>query len=134
MNGTQEALMLTWRLITGGLPSKSIRESTTDYFWKEGINRVNNRLSFTVRSTLVGLMLMFKLICYGRQSKAITNFPETLPAPQSDLANQLLKDPYHLDFLAIGPDVTERQLEMALLERLKNFQTSDRCSRVQINQ
>jgi predicted nuclease of restriction endonuclease-like (RecB) superfamily len=58
---------------------------------------------------------------YSRQGKAITNFPETLPAPQSDLANQLLKDPYHLDFLSIGPDVTERQLEMALLERLKNF-------------
>jgi predicted nuclease of restriction endonuclease-like (RecB) superfamily len=34
---------------------------------------------------------------------------------------QLLKDPYHLDFLAVGPDVTERQLEMALLERLKGF-------------
>jgi predicted nuclease of restriction endonuclease-like (RecB) superfamily len=58
---------------------------------------------------------------YSRQGKAITNFPETLPAPQSDLANQLLKDPYHLDFLSIGPDVTERQLEMALLDRLKNF-------------
>jgi predicted nuclease of restriction endonuclease-like (RecB) superfamily len=57
----------------------------------------------------------------GRQGKAMTNFPETLPAPQSDLANQLLKDPYHLDFLAVGPDVTERQLEMTLLERLKNF-------------
>ena len=49
---------------------------------------------------------------YRRQGKAITNFPETLPAPQSDLANQLLKDPYHLDFLAVGPDVTERQMEM----------------------
>jgi len=48
---------------------------------------------------------------YSRHGKAITNFPETLPATQSDLANQLLKDPYHLDFLAIGPDVTERQLE-----------------------
>ncbi len=58
---------------------------------------------------------------YGRQGKAITNFAITLPAPQSDLANQLLKDPYHLDFLAVGPDVTERQLEMALLERLKVF-------------
>ena len=39
---------------------------------------------------------------YGRQDKAITNFSETLPAPQSDLANQLLKDPYHLGFLAQG--------------------------------
>jgi predicted nuclease of restriction endonuclease-like (RecB) superfamily len=58
---------------------------------------------------------------YGRQGKAITNFTNTLPALQSDLANQLLKDPYHLDFLAVGPDVTERQLEMALLKRLKVF-------------
>lgn len=58
---------------------------------------------------------------YGRQGKAITNFPDTLPAPQSDLAKQPLKDPYHLDFLAVGPDVTERQLEIALLDRLKNF-------------
>jgi len=58
---------------------------------------------------------------FGRQGKAITNFPDTLPALQSDLANQLLKDPYHLDFLAVGPDISERQLEMALLERLKNF-------------
>jgi predicted nuclease of restriction endonuclease-like (RecB) superfamily len=58
---------------------------------------------------------------YGRQGKAITNFAKTLPTPQSELANQLLKDPYHLDFLSIGPDVTERRLEMALLDRLKNF-------------
>jgi len=58
---------------------------------------------------------------YSRQGKAVTNFPDTLPAAQSDLAKQLLKDPYHLDFLSIGPDVTERQLEMGLLVRLKNF-------------
>ena len=58
---------------------------------------------------------------HSRQGKAITNFTNTLPAPQSDLANQLLKDPYHLDFLAVGPDLTERRLEMALLERLKVF-------------
>ena len=45
---------------------------------------------------------------YSRQGNAITNFSKTLPAPQSDLANQLLKDPYHLDFLAVEPDVTER--------------------------
>ncbi|MCP4622238.1 MAG: DUF1016 domain-containing protein [bacterium] len=29
--------------------------------------------------------------------------------------------PYHPDFLSIGPDVTEQKLEMASLERLKNF-------------
>ena len=42
---------------------------------------------------------------YEREGKAITNFAATLPAPQSDLAQQLIKDPYHLDFLA--GDVSE---------------------------
>ena len=58
---------------------------------------------------------------FERQGKAMTNFSVSLPASQSDLANQLLKDPYHIDFLAIGPNITERQLELALLKRLKNF-------------
>jgi predicted nuclease of restriction endonuclease-like (RecB) superfamily len=58
---------------------------------------------------------------YGRQGKALTNFKSTLPAPQSDLAQDLLKDPYAFDFLALGPDISERQLEQALIDRLKDF-------------
>jgi predicted nuclease of restriction endonuclease-like (RecB) superfamily len=38
---------------------------------------------------------------YTRQGKAITNFQATLPAPQSDLAQQLIKDPYNFDFLTL---------------------------------
>jgi predicted nuclease of restriction endonuclease-like (RecB) superfamily len=40
---------------------------------------------------------------YQRQGKAITNFERTLPAPQSDLARSLIKDPYVFDFLSLGP-------------------------------
>jgi predicted nuclease of restriction endonuclease-like (RecB) superfamily len=58
---------------------------------------------------------------YSRQGTALTNFPTTLPAPQSDLAQQLVKDPYNFEFLGLGPDVSERQLEKALTERLKDF-------------
>ena len=36
---------------------------------------------------------------YERQGKAITNFSETLPAIQGELAQQLTKDPYNFDFL-----------------------------------
>ncbi len=36
---------------------------------------------------------------YHRQGKAIANFDRTLPAPQSELALQILKDPYNFDFL-----------------------------------
>jgi predicted nuclease of restriction endonuclease-like (RecB) superfamily len=42
---------------------------------------------------------------YGRQGKAITNFNLTLPKPQSDLANELMKDPYNFDFLHLSEKV-----------------------------
>ena len=45
---------------------------------------------------------------YGRQGKAVTNFSQTLPPPLSDLAQQILKDPYNFDFLTLGPDAQER--------------------------
>jgi predicted nuclease of restriction endonuclease-like (RecB) superfamily len=58
---------------------------------------------------------------YARQGRAITNFERTLPRPQSDLARDLLKDPYHFDFLSLGPEVQEHDLERALLARLRDF-------------
>ncbi|MDI6803551.1 MAG: PDDEXK nuclease domain-containing protein [Bacteroidota bacterium] len=58
---------------------------------------------------------------YKRQGKAISNFPKSLPSPQSDLAQQLLKDPYSFDFLNIGTKANERDLERSLVEHLKEF-------------
>jgi predicted nuclease of restriction endonuclease-like (RecB) superfamily len=58
---------------------------------------------------------------YSHQGKALTNLQATLPAPQSDLAQQLVKDPYSFEFLGLGPDISERQLETALIGRLKDF-------------
>src|SRR5215212_1797490 len=48
---------------------------------------------------------------YERQGRALTNFKRTLPAAQSDLAQQLLKDPYHFDFLSLSMEAQERDLE-----------------------
>jgi predicted nuclease of restriction endonuclease-like (RecB) superfamily len=56
---------------------------------------------------------------HRRQGKALTNFARTLPAPQSDLAQELIKDPYSFDFLALGPEMSERELERGLLEHLR---------------
>jgi predicted nuclease of restriction endonuclease-like (RecB) superfamily len=56
---------------------------------------------------------------FARQGKALTNFGRTLPAPQSDLAQELIKDPYSFDFLSLGPEITERELEQGLLEHLR---------------
>jgi predicted nuclease of restriction endonuclease-like (RecB) superfamily len=56
---------------------------------------------------------------FGRKGKALTNFTRTLPAPQSDLAQELIKDPYSFDFLSLGPEMSERELERGLLEHLR---------------
>lgn len=36
---------------------------------------------------------------FERQGKAVTNFKQTLPAIQSDLAQEITKDPYKFDFI-----------------------------------
>jgi predicted nuclease of restriction endonuclease-like (RecB) superfamily len=58
---------------------------------------------------------------HKRQGKALTNFTRALPSPASDMAQQLLKDPYHFDFLTLGPDARERELERGLLEHLRDL-------------
>jgi predicted nuclease of restriction endonuclease-like (RecB) superfamily len=58
---------------------------------------------------------------YQRQGKALTNFRRTLPSPQSELAQQLIKDPYHFEFLALGPSLLERDLERGLVEHLRDL-------------
>jgi predicted nuclease of restriction endonuclease-like (RecB) superfamily len=58
---------------------------------------------------------------YQRQGKAITNFEATLPAPQSDLARQTLKDPYNFDFLMLREKHDEQELENTLIEQITRF-------------
>ncbi len=58
---------------------------------------------------------------YHRQGKATTNFEKTLPRPQSELAQQLLKDPYNFDFLSLSKEVQERDLEKALISHIRDF-------------
>ena len=56
-----------------------------------------------------------------RHGQAVTNFQQTLPPPQSDLAAQLLKDPYFFDFLTLEKPFHERELETGLLLHLQAF-------------
>ena len=67
------------------------------------------------------LVIQIEAGLYQRQGKAITNFTKTLPAPQSDLAQQLLKDPYNFDFLTLSKDASERELETGLVEHIQKF-------------
>src|SRR5207249_7523104 len=57
----------------------------------------------------------------GRQGRALTNFQRTLPVPQSELAQQIIKDPYNFDFLSLGREAKERDLERGLIAQLQKF-------------
>lgn len=58
---------------------------------------------------------------YERDGKAITNFDQKLPQPQSDLAKATLKDPYIFDFLTLTDQHNEKELEDALTEQITSF-------------
>lgn len=58
---------------------------------------------------------------YEREGKAITNFAQTLPETQSDLAQAITKDPYNFDFLTMQEKFTEKELKDALLNDVSKF-------------
>lgn len=67
------------------------------------------------------LSLQIEANLFQRQGKAINNFKNTLPETTSDLAQQLLKDPYQFDFLTLTASYKERELENALVENITKF-------------
>lgn len=58
---------------------------------------------------------------YERQGKAITNFQYTLPKETGDLAQEITKDPYNFDFVAIRQGYDEKELKDALMDNVQNF-------------
>ncbi len=56
-----------------------------------------------------------------REGRALTNFERCLPKPNSDLAQESLKDPYLFDFLGVGPEASERALEDAIVQHITRF-------------
>jgi len=70
------------------------------------------------RNTLIS---MIKSGAHTRQGTAVTNFQHRLPAPQSELARQLLKDPYIFDFMTLEEPFHERELEVGLVQHLEKF-------------
>lgn len=77
---------------------------TSEYGWSRAI------LTLQIESRL-----------YEREGKALTNFEHHLPKPQSDLAGQLLKDPYNFEFLTLTKDFQEAELEQGLVDHITQF-------------
>ena len=67
------------------------------------------------------MIVQIETALHKRKGAAITNFKEKLPSPQSDLAHHTLKDPYIFDFLNIGDEAHEREVEKALIVHMEKF-------------
>ncbi|MDD2994990.1 MAG: PDDEXK nuclease domain-containing protein [Paludibacter sp.] len=118
-----------------------ISQQTTDVNWQQLVAKIpwgHNILIFSksddvleagfyIQKTIENgwsravLSLQIESGLYSRQGKAITNFKNTLPDVSSDLAHQLLKDPYQFDFLTLTENYRERELENALVENITRF-------------
>ncbi len=67
------------------------------------------------------LAIQIDACAHARHGKAVSNFNAALPEPQSDLAQQALKDPYIFDFLTLTERFQERELETELIRHLEKF-------------
>ena len=109
--GQQPAAQLPWfHIVT--LLTKVSESGIREWYASEVIRHAWSRdtLSAQIKSQL-----------HLRQGAAVTNFNERLAAPQAGLAGAMLKDPYHFDFLGLGDEAQERDIENALIRHIIRF-------------
>lgn len=114
LNGAQAVHQLPWGHIVLLLHRVADRSERDWYAEKT----VQNGWSRTI------LEMQIESDLYNRQgvsSKKVTNYHECLPKDQSDLANEILKDPYNFDFLTIQGKARERIVEDALTTHMRDF-------------
>jgi len=121
------------RAFASTYPDRSFVESTLSGLpWAHNlviIEKVTEpaiRLWYTQQAIINGwsktiLLLQIESQVHQRHGKAVTNFKKNLPSPTSDLAQQLLKDPYCFDFLTLSREAVEQDLERGLLEHIRRF-------------
>jgi predicted nuclease of restriction endonuclease-like (RecB) superfamily len=90
--------------VTGSLERQFYAQKAVEFGWSRNI------LSMQIETKL-----------YKREGKAITNFRNKLISPQSDLAQDTLKNPYFFDFLGLGKDAYEREVEKELVKHIERF-------------
>ena len=109
--GQQSADQLPWfHIVT--LVTKLADDALRDWYAREALQQS------WPRDTLV---LQIKNRLHIRQGAAVTNFEKRLAPPQAGLASQILKDPYHFDFLGLADEAHERDIENALIRHITRF-------------
>ncbi len=109
--GQQPAAQLPWFHIVTLLTKLSSKE-LQDWYAKQAIVESWSRPV---------LQAQIKTQLHLRQGKAITNFPKRLPETDANRAHEILKDPYLFDFLGLGEDALEREIEDALMRHVTRF-------------
>lgn len=70
---------------------------------------------------ILTMQIESKLFERQTTKEKIDNFNLTLPPPQSDLVREVLKDPYKLDFLGVGDEAQEKEIEKGLVKHITHF-------------
>jgi predicted nuclease of restriction endonuclease-like (RecB) superfamily len=109
--GQQSAAQLPWFHIVMIL-TKVKNSSEREWYASQAIDQGWNRTT---------LELQIKNKLYLRQGAALTNFEQRLEPLQADMAIQVLKDPYYFDFLGLGDEAQERDIENALVRHITHF-------------
>jgi predicted nuclease of restriction endonuclease-like (RecB) superfamily len=109
--GQQSAAQLPWfHIVT--LITKLSDHSLRDWYAREALVQSwpRDTLNIQIKSQL-----------HLRKGAAVTNFDQRLAPPHAGLATQILKDPYHFDFLGLGDEAHERDIENALMRHITRF-------------
>ena len=109
--GQQTADQLPWfHIVT--LLTKLADPALREWYARQAIQQAWPRDTLTVQ---------IKNQLHLRQGLAVTNFDRRLSPPQAGLATEILKDPYHFDFLGLGDEAHERDIENALIRHITRF-------------
>lgn len=109
-----------------------VQQSVAQLSWRhnlallEKLRSPDDRLWYAAKTMEYGwssniLVLQIEAQAHRRQGKAQTNFPATLPPPDSDMAVQVFKDPYLFDFLGTDAPRREAELEQGLVTHMQKF-------------
>ncbi len=133
MKGFSRTNLLYMRLFAGAYPDELIVQQAVGRIPWGHIVRILDKVKiptereFYIAKTIENgwsrnvLEIQIETGLFLRQGKAITNFELTLPKPQSDLAQQLLKSPYNFDFLGLSDEAHERDIEAAMMRHIRDY-------------
>lgn len=133
MTGFSPRNLKYMRAFSGSYPNRSfVSNVLSNLPWAhnlvimEKVSNPDTRRWYTQQAIANGwsksiLLIQIESQLHRRHGKALTNFKKNLPDPDSDLAQQMLKDPYCFDFMTLGQEAVERDLERGLLNHIRQF-------------